>query len=64
MKLWRPITVRTGLGYENDFIAVCLISYDNLKYKVTFRDFREANVSIKSVDSISVLWRPRGDPLC
>jgi hypothetical protein len=27
----------------------------------TFRDFREANVLTKSVDSISDLWRPRGD---
>jgi hypothetical protein len=26
-----------------------------------FRDLREADVSAKSVDSISVLWGPRGD---
>jgi hypothetical protein len=27
----------------------------------TFRDFKDANVSVRSVDSILVLWRPRGD---
>jgi hypothetical protein len=31
-------------------------------YKLNFHDFREVNVSIKSVDSISVFWRPRGRP--
>jgi hypothetical protein len=29
-------------------------------YKLSLRDFTEANMSIKSVDSISVLWRPLG----
>jgi hypothetical protein len=28
--------------------------------KLTFRDLSEANVSVKYVDSVSVLWRPRG----
>jgi hypothetical protein len=28
------------------------------KYKLTFGDFREVNVSIKYVVSVSVLWRP------
>jgi hypothetical protein len=31
------------------------------KFQVMFRDFREADISIKHVDSISVLWGPRGD---
>jgi hypothetical protein len=35
--------------------------YNNEKYKLAFRDFGEADVSIKSVDSISVLWRSWGD---
>jgi hypothetical protein len=35
--------------------------YELKKYKFTVRDFREENISIKSLDSISVLWRPRGD---
>jgi hypothetical protein len=29
--------------------------------KYTFHDFREANVSVKSVDSISVLRRPQSE---
>jgi hypothetical protein len=37
-----------------------IISYNNLNI-LGFRDFRDANVSIKSVDSVSVLWRPRDD---
>jgi hypothetical protein len=36
------------------------ITYNNKKYKLTSCDFREANVSIKSVDSIFVAWTPRG----
>jgi hypothetical protein len=38
-----------------------IIWYKKWKFKPTFRDFREANVSIKSVYSNSVLWSPRGD---
>jgi hypothetical protein len=34
-----------------------LISYNNRKYALTFRDFIGAIFSIKSVDCISVLWR-------
>jgi hypothetical protein len=56
--MWRPISVVTNLGYD---IFVLLIFYNNKKYKLTFRDFREENISIKSVHSISVLWRPRGE---
>jgi hypothetical protein len=29
---------------------------ENLKSHMTFRDFRESNVSVKSVDFISALW--------
>jgi hypothetical protein len=32
----------------------------NNNYKITFCDFREANVSVKSVDFLSVFWRPPG----
>lgn len=31
-----------------------------IRTKITFRYFREVNVSIKSADFISVSWRPRG----
>jgi hypothetical protein len=27
-----------------------------------FRDFKEANVSVKPVGSVSLLWAPRSDP--
>jgi hypothetical protein len=41
------------------------LGYDNYLFKEmeiqTTCDFREANVSIKSVYSISVLWSPRGE---
>jgi hypothetical protein len=39
-----------------------MISYNNQRdvYKLTFRDFRETKISTKSVDSVYVLWRPRG----
>jgi hypothetical protein len=36
---------------RNDQI-VFIISCNNYKYKVTFHDFREANVSVKSFDFI------------
>jgi hypothetical protein len=32
-----------------------------LNILTNFPDFRYANISIKSEDSISVLWRPRGN---
>jgi hypothetical protein len=35
------------------------MSYNNQKYKLTFRDFREANVSVISVDSTSFSYRLR-----
>jgi hypothetical protein len=59
IKMRRPISVKTNLRYAS--FVVDVISYTNSKYNLTFRDLGEANVSIKSVDSISVLWRPRGD---
>jgi hypothetical protein len=31
---------------------------------MTFSDFRETNVSIKTVDFISVLWKRQGDRPC
>jgi hypothetical protein len=34
-----------------------------IKIRTNFRYFREANVSVKSVDSISVLWRLWDNPL-
>jgi hypothetical protein len=59
IKMWRPPSAAKNLSYDNYFSF--LIFYDNYKYKLTFCDFRETNVSIKYVDSISVLWWPRGD---
>jgi hypothetical protein len=50
MKMWRPLPVKTNLGYDNP-------SYNNQTYELIFRDLREAGVSVKPVDSVSVLWR-------
>jgi hypothetical protein len=36
-EIWRPLTVRTDLGYENNYIVAFLISY-KYKYEVTFRE--------------------------
>jgi hypothetical protein len=48
----RPLSVATNLGYSNSFvIIIIIISYNNLKYKPNFRNFRD---SVKSVDSISL----------
>jgi hypothetical protein len=57
--MWRPLSVTKNLGYNNAIFF--LNSYNNLKYKLTFRNFRKSNILITSVDSISVTWRPRGD---
>jgi hypothetical protein len=38
-----------------------VIYYSNYKYKPTLRNFRQADISIKSVDFVSVLCRPWGD---
>jgi hypothetical protein len=52
LQLWGPLSVTTNLGNHNSsFLVLCFI--------MTSRYFREANVSVKSVKSISVLWRPR-----
>jgi hypothetical protein len=48
----------TKLGYVSSLLR---ISHNNQKYDLIFRDFRERNVSIKSVDSLPVLWRPKGN---
>jgi hypothetical protein len=53
-----PIS-NNNFGYDNSIAVV--VSNNNYKYKLTSRDFREANVALKSVDSIYVLWRPWGD---
>jgi hypothetical protein len=50
IKMWRSPPV-TNLGYDS-------ASYNNYIFGLTFRDFREINNSITSVDSISVMWRP------
>jgi hypothetical protein len=57
--VWRPLLVTTNLVYGSSFL-IFLVFYNNYKYKRTFVDFREANVSVQSVDYISVLWRPQG----
>jgi hypothetical protein len=56
IKMWKPLSVPINLGH--DFFII--ISYSNWNYKPAFHDFRDATVSIKSVDSISVLWKPKG----
>jgi hypothetical protein len=61
-----PITVAARPNSWNVFAHTnffVMISYNNEKFKLTFRDFKEANVSLKSADSICGLWRPRGDHL-
>jgi hypothetical protein len=59
------IEVRRSLSVTTTFSLweFVLISSSNLKYKQTFSDFKEANVSVKSVHSVSVLWRPQGNRL-
>jgi hypothetical protein len=53
-----PLSVTANLGYDDFFLA----SYNNWKYKLTFRDFREAIIVITSVvDSIFVLWTRQVD---
>jgi hypothetical protein len=54
-----PIS-RKNLNYDNSFSFV-LISHDNYLSKRTFRNFTQTDVSVKSVDSISDLWRPQSD---
>jgi hypothetical protein len=50
-----PPFVTTNLGY-NIFLFLFLV------LKITKNaDFGEANVSVKSVESLAVLWRPRSD---
>lgn len=36
---------------------------EKIWYRLIFHDFRKPNISIKSLDSISVLWKLRGDSL-
>jgi hypothetical protein len=50
--MWRPLSVTTNLGYDSSLL---LISYNNKRYKLTFREKREANVSVKSAGSVSAL---------
>jgi hypothetical protein len=50
------------LNVDKTIVFLFLIITKNTK--LTCRDLRDANISIKSVDSISVLWRPRGDHPC
>jgi hypothetical protein len=47
------------LGYDNSFFV---ISYGNQKYKLTFRDFREADVAINPVDFILFVEAPGQPP--
>jgi hypothetical protein len=58
-KMWRSLPATANLFYNNLFI-INVISHNNYKYNQTFRGFKEANVSIKSVDPCSVSWRPPG----
>jgi hypothetical protein len=54
-ELWMSLSVTTNLGYDSFLFFLVLISYNNRKYKRIFHGCREANVSMKSVDSISIL---------
>jgi hypothetical protein len=60
--MWRPLSVKKNLGYDDSFSFLSSRS-NKKKIQITFRDFRKGNVSIKSVDFISVLWGPRGRQL-
>jgi hypothetical protein len=42
------------------FLSFVYISYNRYNYKQAFRDCGEAGISVKSVNSISILWRPWG----
>jgi hypothetical protein len=58
IEVLRPLSVTTNLCHD----SFCCCSYYNyLKYQITFSDLRKSDVSMKCMDSISVLWRPRGD---
>jgi hypothetical protein len=46
------------------FVVAVLMSYDNYEYKPTLRDFGEAKISTKSVDSNSVSVEAPGDRPC
>lgn len=43
--------------YENTFN---IVSYNSQNYELTYCDLKEENVSLKSVDSLSILYNPRG----
>jgi hypothetical protein len=53
IKMRRSLSGTIYLCYDN-FFPFFLISYNNKNVKLTFREFREVNVSIISVDFISV----------
>jgi hypothetical protein len=62
IKIWRPLSVTTNVGYDSSlFGGGVFFSHNNKKYEVTLLDFRETNVTIKSAYFIYVSWRPRGD---
>jgi hypothetical protein len=47
-----------------DMTGICsfvLIRYNNIKYKLTYSDFTNANLSLKPLGSIFVLWKHWGD---
>jgi hypothetical protein len=50
-----------GAGVVFSPLRICYVIDYSRASDANVRDFREANVSLKSVDSIYVLWRPRGD---
>jgi hypothetical protein len=52
----RPLPVRTNLGYDN--FSFLLIPYNNSKYILNCRNFREAYVTKKSVDFVFVCGGP------
>jgi hypothetical protein len=59
IKMWSTLPVTINLGYNSFLLFIIIIK----NKKLTFRNFREADVSIKSVDTISVMRAPRGDRL-
>jgi hypothetical protein len=51
MPMWRPLSVtNSGCGG----VSFILVSYNNKKYRLTFPNFIVADVSIKSVGSVSI----------
>jgi hypothetical protein len=60
LQLWGPLSVATNLGHDTYFLLLLflVITVNTIQL---LEIFREASVSIKTVDSMPVFWRPWGD---